>query len=99
MTGSVDMHYLTKSTLRTKRQSLNADPKNLYLSGAEANIANFHESIAKGDYTNPTVAPSVRSNLATILGRTAAHENTTVTWDEMMRNPERLVADLKGLKT
>lgn len=97
-TGAADMHYFTKSTLRTKEQSLNVDPKNLYLTGAETNIAAFHESITKGDYTNPTAATSVRSNLATILGRMAAYRNTTVTWDEMIRKSEHLVADLQGLK-
>jgi predicted dehydrogenase len=96
--GTVDAHYFSKSTIRTKDQSFNGDVKNLYVTGAEANIATFHESITKGDYTNPTVAQSVRSNLTTILGRMAAYKNTTVTWDEMMRKSERLAPDLKGLK-
>ena len=46
----------------------------------------------------PTVVESVRSNLVTILGRTAAYENRVVTWDEIMACDEPLVADLKGLK-
>jgi len=52
----------------------------------------------KGDYSNPTVADSVRSNLVTILGRTAAYEGGVVTWDELMKSGARLVPDLKGLK-
>ena len=48
---------------------------------------------------NPTVAESVRSNLVTILGRTAAYEGRVVTWDELLRRNERLVPDLNGLKT
>ena len=48
--------------------------------------------------SNPTVAPSVRSNLTTILGRTAAYKNAMVSWDEMMRRNEKYTPDLKGLK-
>ena len=62
---------------------------NLYTDGAVKNIADFHANITKGDYSNPTVAPSVRSNLTTILGRTAAYKKAEVTWDEMMKTPRR----------
>ena len=51
------------------------------------------------DFTNPTVAPSVRSNLTTILGRTAAYRGAKVTWDEMMAGAEKLEADLSGLRS
>jgi len=44
------------------------------------------------------VAPSVRSNLVTILGRTAAYESRLVYRDELIKSEERLEADLKGLK-
>ena len=56
-------------------------------------------SVTKGDSSNPTVAPSVWSNLTTILGRTAAYQKREVTWTEMMNTNEKLEADLKGLKT
>ncbi len=97
-TGTADTHYYSKSTLHTTEQRLEADPKELYLTGAQANIATFYDSVVRGDCTNPTVAPSVRSTLATILGRTAAYRNTSVSWEQMMRRSERLVADLKRLK-
>ncbi|WCJ60013.1 hypothetical protein NXS98_02480 [Fontisphaera persica] len=58
----------------------------------------FYDSIAKGDFTNPTVAPSVRSNLVTILGRTAAYKNTEVTWAQMMKAREKWTFDTRGLK-
>ena len=61
-------------------------------------FAEYIDSIIKGDFSNPTVAPSVRSNLTTILGRTAAYKNTVVTWDEMMRANEKWSADLSNLK-
>ncbi|MBI4580667.1 MAG: Gfo/Idh/MocA family oxidoreductase [Planctomycetes bacterium] len=70
----------------------------LYKDGTVVNIKEFHEAVTKGDCTNPTVAPSVRSNLTCVLGRTAAYENRMVTWDEMMAKKERMEPDLKGLK-
>jgi len=97
--GTADLHYFSKSVIKCKEYSNAAEPGNLYTTGAEANIATFHENVLKRDYANATVAPSVRSNLTTILGRTAAYQNRVVTWDEMLRNGERFEADLRGLKT
>jgi hypothetical protein len=71
---------------------------NLYTDGAVTNIGTFHDNIVKGDHSNPSVAPSVRSNLTTILGRTAAYRGEVVTWDQMMRKKEAFKPDLKGLK-
>ena len=70
----------------------------IYKQGAVNNIATFHASIQQGDCSNPTVADSVRSNLVTILGRTAAYEGRVVTWQEVPASNQRLEADLKGLK-
>ena len=79
------------------------DPARLVLqvseSAAISNIAAFHDSITRGDWSNPTVAPSVRSNLTTILGRTAAWRGARVSWDEMMSANEGLKADLSGLRS
>jgi myo-inositol 2-dehydrogenase / D-chiro-inositol 1-dehydrogenase len=71
----------------------------IYEEGAAANIATFHKSILAKDYTNPTVAESVRSNLVTILGRTAAYRGAVVHWDEILASSEKLDANLKGLKS
>ncbi len=70
----------------------------IYESGVVANIAAFHASIAGGRPDQATVAPSVQSNLVTILGRKSAYENRVVSWDELLKDGERLVPDLKGLK-
>lgn len=59
---------------------------NIYKVGVVANIAGFQKSIVEGDYTNPTVAPSVRSTLVSILGRKAAYEGRRVTWAELLRD-------------
>jgi len=70
----------------------------IYEQGAVSNIAAFHENIMKGDFDNSTVPPSVQSNLITLLGRKASYENRLVTWDELIKDEERLVPHLKGLK-
>jgi len=96
--GTADTHYFGNVTVKAKESHADGKVGNLYSDGVETNIATFHDSITKGDYANPTVAPSVRSNLTTILGRMAAYKNGVVTWEEMMRANEQLTADLKGLK-
>jgi predicted dehydrogenase len=97
--GTVDTHYFGKVTFKSTEFSSSGDVGNLYTTGAAANIATFHNNITKGVFGNPTVAESVRSNLTSILGRTAAYQKgAVVTWQEMMRKKEKLAADLKGLK-
>ncbi len=71
----------------------------IYRDGAVANIATFHKSIQEADCKNPTVAPSVRSNLCTILGRTAAYRGAIVSWDELLKSDEKLDPKLTGLKS
>ncbi len=71
----------------------------IYKDGAVANIATFHKSIQEADCKNPTVAPSVRSNLCTILGRTAAYRGAIVSWDELLKSDEKLDPKLTGLKS
>ena len=58
----------------------------------------FHESIAKGECSNPTVAPSVRSNLTSVLGREAAYRNAVVTFAELLQENKKLDGKLEGLK-
>ncbi len=70
----------------------------IYTDGAVTNIATFHASILAGDTTNTTVAPSVRSTLTTILGRTAAYRGEIVQWSELLAANEKLDPNLKGLK-
>ena len=90
--GTLDSHYFGEVSIRGKLPYRGGKIPNLYTDGAVANIATFHDSITRGDFSNPTVAPSVRSNLTTILGRTAAWRHGKVTWDEMMGANEALEA-------
>ena len=97
--GTFDSHYFGEVAIRGKLPYKGGKIPNLYTDGAIANIAGFHEAIVHGDFTTPTVAASVRSNLTTILGRTAAYRGSKVTWDEMMAANEELPADLSGLRS
>lgn len=96
--GTVDTHYFGNVVVHTKDFRSDNKVGNLYTDGAATNIATFHENVTQGHCDNPTVPPSVRSTLTTILGRMAAYNNRTVTWQEMLRANEKFTADLKGLK-
>ncbi len=69
--------------------------RGLYGSGAVNNIAAFHNAVMNGDASNLTVAPSVRSNLVTILGREAAYTGEPVAWEELLRSHKALELDLE----
>lgn len=97
--GTLQAAYSDKVFFKSKEDFKEGEIKNLYQDGAVANIATFYDSITKRDYRNPTVAPSVRSNLATILGRTAAYQKGRVTWKEMIAKADSSKADLRGLRT
>ena len=71
----------------------------IYKDGAVTNIATFHKTIQEGECKNPTVPPSVRSNLVTILGRTAAYRGEIVYWDDLLKSDEKLDPKLTGLKS
>lgn len=96
--GMVHTDYFGEVFIRGNKPYEGGPVPNLYTTGAQANIEEFYRCITKGDYANPTVAPSVRSNLTSVLGRTAAYAGKPVTWDEMMRAQEKLQPDFTGLK-
>lgn len=96
--GTVDTHYSAKISFRSQDDAFEGNSPNLYADGAIRNIATFYDSIVKGDFSNPTVAPSVRSNLTSILGRTAAYKHSLVTWNEMIKANEKWEFNTKSLK-
>ncbi|MGO8701455.1 MAG: Gfo/Idh/MocA family protein [Limisphaerales bacterium] len=97
-TGVIDTHYFGVVKVLCDDAYNGGTMTNLYTDGAVYNIAAFHKAISAADYSNLTVPPSVRSNLTTILGRTAAYRRAEVTWDELLKANEKLEANLKGLK-
>jgi myo-inositol 2-dehydrogenase / D-chiro-inositol 1-dehydrogenase len=96
--GTADTHYFGNVTIKASEFHMDGSVGNLFTDGVTSNIATFRDNILKGDCSNLTVTASVRSNLTTILGRTAAYKNSMVTWAEMMRAKEKFMPDLKGLK-
>lgn len=96
--GVLETEYGGQVIIRGKDFYRGGRSPGIYKDGAVANIVTFYKSIVQGKVDNPTVAPSVRSNLLTILGRTAAYESRKVTWKEIIRSKKKLDANLKGLK-
>jgi len=97
--GTVGTDYGGKCWLHSRDDRFEGATDNIYQVGVERNMATFHENIVKGDCSNPTVANSVRSNLTTILGRTAAYKGGEVTWADMMKTAEKWHFDTRGLKS
>ena len=96
--GVFEAEYGGQVLIRGTQFYRGGETPTIYEQGAVANIAAFHEAIAKRDFSNPTVTESVRSNLVTILGRTAAYSQRAVSWDALLKDGEALTADLSGLK-
>jgi myo-inositol 2-dehydrogenase/D-chiro-inositol 1-dehydrogenase len=96
--GVLETEYSGQVLIRGKHFYRGGSSPAMYQDGAIANIKTFYDSVTGGKFDNPTVECSVRSNLITILGRTAAYGNRMVTWDEMLKNKEKLDANLKGVK-
>ena len=97
--GVLETAYGDLTMIRGENMYRGGRSPGIYKDGAVVNIATFHKSIVEGKFDNPTVAPSVRSNLVTILGRTAAYTGRKVTWRRLLRSTEKLDANLKGLKS
>lgn len=94
-----ETNYAGKAWLRGGKQAYKGgDVENLYEAGAVRNIAAFHKAVTEGDYSNPTLEPSINSNLAVILGRDACRKGRKITWDELLADKSRLDVDLSGLR-
>jgi predicted dehydrogenase len=96
--GVVDTDYYTDVWVRGKEFYKGTNPE-LYTAGTRQNILEFHQCVTESKCDNPTVAPSVRSNLTAILGRDAGYQRGELTWTALLRKAEKLEFDLKGLPT
>ncbi len=96
--GVIDTHYGGDVWIRGASR-LQGKTGAIFAEGANNNVKDFHKYVTEGDYTNATVAPSVRSNLTCVLGREAAYKGDVVTWDSMMKAKTKLDGKLKGLKS
>lgn len=97
--GYMETNYAGKVWVRGNRGGYRGgEVTNLYNEGIAGNLDAFYKSIVNGVYDNPTVAPSVDSTLATILGREAAQRNTMLTWRQMVKENRKVELNLVGLK-
>ncbi len=96
--GVLETQYGGDVLIRGKSAYPGGNCRAIYNQGIIDNIATFHRSIIDGKYDNPTVAPSVRSNLVTILGRQAAYRSAKVHWYQIVKSNERCEPDLDGLQ-
>jgi predicted dehydrogenase len=97
--GFIDVDYFGTVHMRGKEAAVRANVDNLYTTGTVVNINEFHQAILKGDFTNPTVAPSVRSNLTAVLGREAAYRGGDLTLDALVKEGKSLEPNLAGLRS
>jgi myo-inositol 2-dehydrogenase / D-chiro-inositol 1-dehydrogenase len=96
--GVLETEYGGQVLLRGENFYRGGKTPRIYEEGAVNNIAAFHANILAGKVENATVAESARSNLLTILGRSAAYQQKMVTWAELLRSQDRMEPLLKGLK-
>lgn len=97
--GTAEIGYTGKAFVRGGSQAYEGgDIVDLYAAGAKRNIATFVDNIMTGEFSNPTVEPSVNSTLATILGREACLRRSRLTMDDLIAENKRIEPDLSGLK-
>ncbi|MGD0595914.1 MAG: Gfo/Idh/MocA family oxidoreductase [Sedimentisphaerales bacterium] len=96
--GVLETEYGGTVLIRGENFYRGGQTSDIYEEGVVSNIQTFHKNITAGDFSNPTVEACVRSNLITILGRTAAYETRLVSWDEIIKSNQKSEASLKGLK-
>jgi len=83
--GTVDSHYGGFVKITGDRPWDGGDTTwKMFTTGTITNIKALEESIRTGKFLN-NAEESAQTSLTTILGRIAAYENRTVSWDEMMK--------------
>lgn len=96
--GNAEIGYTGKAFVRGGSAPYEGgEISGLYQTGAVRNIITFHKNIIGGEFSNPTVEPSVNSTLATILGREAARRRKRLSMEELIRENRPVEADLAGL--
>jgi predicted dehydrogenase len=96
--ASATLTYWGKAMVRGGPKSFARTVENLYPAGIKRNVAQFYADLTGGNFTNPTVARSVESNLAAILIREAAVRGTRLTMDELLKENKKLEFDTTGFK-
>ena len=97
--GYIHTDYFGSVWIRGKEFYDGGKLPNLYTTGAQTNIREFHQFVTSGQCANPTVAPSVRSNLTAILGREAAYRGGQIALADLIQEGKKLEPDLRGAKS
>ena len=92
--GSADTHYGGLVRINGENAWMGAEKDDTFTGGAQTNVKDFIASIRNGKPVN-NAEQAVESNLTGILGRMAAYQERTVTWEEMLASEERWGLDLK----
>jgi myo-inositol 2-dehydrogenase/D-chiro-inositol 1-dehydrogenase len=96
--GVLETEYGDNVLIRGENFFRGGRTNQIFREGAENNIGTFYQSVTGGIFNNPTVKPSVESNLVTLLGRTAAYRGEPVYWYQLLKDSEHLDPGLSGLK-
>jgi predicted dehydrogenase len=102
--GNLYADYSGEVAIRGKQpfngdRFMNEKIRGIYQIGVTANWKTFHDLVSRGDFSQSTVAPSVRSHHLALLARDACEKGgAPVTWDEAVNNPAVLTFDASALK-
>lgn len=91
--GTVDSHYNGPVRILGNNEWAGVDLDDTW-NCVNNNVTDFVKSIRSGQYINHGEF-AVRSTLTGVLGRIAAYEGRTVTWDEMMESKKAAKVELK----
>ncbi len=94
--GTADTHYGGLVRIVSDQKERNwagAEKDDTFTGGCITNIKTFIDAVRGGTLIN-NAPVAVESNLTAILGRTAAYQEQTVTWDAMMASTERWEVNL-----
>jgi predicted dehydrogenase len=92
--GTFDSHYGGNVNILAKTGGYRGgQTSGIYKEGAVANIKRFADAVLAAKPIH-NIEDSANSTLTAILGRTAAYEGRTVTWDEMIKANKKLDAKL-----
>lgn len=92
--GTVDSHYGGPVKITGDNPWPGGSTPNIYRDGAVTNVKAFVNAIETGKPINNGLS-GAHSTLTSILGRIAAYRGATVTWDQMMKENEKLETTLK----
>jgi len=92
--GTVDTHYDGAVKITGDNPWEGGLTSGIYQEGAVTNVKAFIAGIETGKFVN-TGAGGAQSTLTSVLGRTAAYRGAMVTWDEMVKENQKLETELK----